>query len=432
MKAAVRRARLDLPAGLALALPVLVGFLMLGPLALAGGGYLPRAWRIAALAFAALALAMLVSPRRLALTRLEWAFSSALVAVAGWTALSTTWSDHPATSLLEAERTALYVLGVTALLLIAEQATVAPLLIGGLSAITGVSAYGLAKYLVEPRTYNPIQETLLFEPLGYANAFGILAAIGLLLAVGLAAGARDRRAAALALAPVVVLAPTIYLTSSRGAGLAAAAGLLVLATLRGWLRGRTAVALGIAALVAVSAFAASSGDTGVAGHLFGENRPHYWKVAWREYESQPLLGTGAGTFDNYWLHYRPVPSFSREAHSLYVESLAELGPFGLALVLGALAIPLLALRRARGPLAATAAAGYVAFLVHAGVDWDWETPAVTLTGLFCGALLLVCARGEQTRALGPRHRTLLALAALAVLVVALVRLETGPVVPFLS
>jgi hypothetical protein len=57
---------------------------------------------------------------------------------------------------------------------------------------------------------------------------------------------------------------------------------------------------------------------------------------------------------------------------------------------------------------------------------------VTLTGLFCGALLLVCARGEQAHVLGPRQRTLLALAALAVFVLALFRLETGPVVPFLS
>jgi hypothetical protein len=41
----------------------------------------------------------------------------------------------------------------------------------------------------------------------------------------------------------------------------------------------------------------------------------------------------------------------------------------------------------------------VAYLVHAGVDWDWELPAITLTGLFCGAVILVAGRERQ----GPRQ-----------------------------
>jgi Flp pilus assembly protein TadD len=47
------------------------------------------------------------------------------------------------------------------------------------------------------------------------------------------------------------------------------------------------------------------------------------------------------------------------------------------------------------PLAAAAFGGYVAFLLHAAVDWDWEMPAVTLTGLFCGVSVLLAARGEE-------------------------------------
>jgi hypothetical protein len=87
---------------------------------------------------------------------------------------------------------------------------------------------------------------------------------------------------------------------------------------------------------------------------------------------------------------------AREAHSLYLETLAELGPLGLALLLTVLTVPLMAAVRARGsPLVPVAAGAYVAFLVHAGADWDWEMPAVTLAGLACAAALLVAARRPQ-------------------------------------
>ena len=142
---------------------------------------------------------------------------------------------------------------------------------------------------------------------------------------------------------------------------------------------------------------------------------------------------GAGTFDRYWLHYRPVSSFARDAHSLYVETLAELGPLGLALVVLALAVPLLALRRRGDPLLAAAGAGFVAFVVHAGVDWDWELPSVTLAGLACGAALLAGSRRETAaRGIGPGARLLLLAVASALVVVAIVRLRSGPSLPFTS
>jgi Flp pilus assembly protein TadD len=36
--------------------------------------------------------------------------------------------------------------------------------------------------------------------------------------------------------------------------------------------------------------------------------------------------------------------------------------------------------------------GYVAFLVHAAADWDWELPAVTLVGVLCASAILAAAR----------------------------------------
>jgi len=160
-----------------------------------------------------------------------------------------------------------------------------------------------------------------------------------------------------------------------------------------------------------------------SGRLFslsGSNRTDYWRVAWHEVEADPWLGGGAGSFQRYWLRHRTANLPVLDAHSLYLETLAELGPVGLALLLCVLAVPLLGLRSARRtPLAAAAFGGYVAYLVHAGIDWDWEMPAVTLTALACGVALLLAARGEAAPQLARGWRVAGAAAAAALAVVAL-------------
>jgi hypothetical protein len=50
----------------------------------------------------------------------------------------------------------------------------------------------------------------------------------------------------------------------------------------------------------------------------------------------------------------------------------------------------------------TALAAYVAFLVHAGADWDWQLVGVTLPAIFLGASLVVAARATP----GPPRRLL--------------------------
>jgi peptidoglycan/LPS O-acetylase OafA/YrhL len=79
---------------------------------------------------------------------------------------------------------------------------------------------------------------------------------------------------------------------------------------------------------------------------------------------------------------------------------------------------------------AAAAAGYVAFVLHAGIDWDWEMPATTLAGLFCGAALLAATRPQQRRAAPFWHRAALLVPALVLAGAAFVRLDTGPRFPF--
>ncbi len=134
--------------------------------------------------------------------------------------------------------------------------------------------------------------------------------------------------------------------------------------------------------------------------LWGNGRPTMWKLAWRDAEAHPWLGSGAGTYELFWARNRPYPNKVVDAHGLYAQALAEVGPIGLGLLTLLLVIPLAAVARARAhPLGSAAFAGYVAYLFHAGVDWDWQMPVVTLVGLFCGGALLLAARRGSARVL---------------------------------
>jgi len=154
-------------------------------------------------------------------------------------------------------------------------------------------------------------------------------------------------------------------------------------------------------------------------------RTPLWSQAWHEYNAHPIVGGGAGSYESYYLEHRTRADKVKNAHNLYLETLAELGPLGLALLLVALLSPLYAAVRARRHLFVPALAGaYVAFLVHMAVDWDWQVTAVALTGLFCGAAILVAARSDddERREMSPRTRYALLGAVLAVMVVAFVGL----------
>jgi hypothetical protein len=117
------------------------------------------------------------------------------------------------------------------------------------------------------------------------------------------------------------------------------------------------------------------------------NRYAYWKVAVRTFGDHPLRGAGSGGFQAEWLRERPFREPVRDAHSLYLETPAELGLAGLALIVALLAAVAVAARRAAaayaGPVAALAA-----YALHAGVDWDWELPALTLVALVLAGLVL--------------------------------------------
>jgi hypothetical protein len=123
----------------------------------------------------------------------------------------------------------------------------------------------------------------------------------------------------------------------------------------------------------------------------GNGRADLWRVAWRDYENHSALGSGAGSYGRYFLAHQPAGVGQVvDAHNLYLETLAETGPVGLALLLLVLATPLLALRfTRRAPLVPVAAGAYAAFVAHAVVDWDWELAAVTCAALCLARVVLV-------------------------------------------
>ena len=89
------------------------------------------------------------------------------------------------------------------------------------------------------------------------------------------------------------------------------------------------------------------------------------------------------------------------AHSLYLEELAELGILGGGVVIAVVVSILVALaRRARGPgrsVWAALFAGALMWAVHAGVDWDWQMPAATAWFFAAGGLALAAPVEREER-----------------------------------
>ncbi|HEX8204646.1 MAG TPA: O-antigen ligase family protein [Solirubrobacteraceae bacterium] len=165
------------------------------------------------------------------------------------------------------------------------------------------------------------------------------------------------------------------------------------------------VALVAAAVLALAPFVAStldrdgqSGDPafGATAARFGDvgsRRYDYWEAAVAGFASDPAFGRGAGGYQAIWLEERDVRERVVDAHSLELETAAELGVVGLALLLLFLGGVAVAARRAReaGPAAALAV-----YAAHSAIDWDWELPALTLVAIvLAGSVLAAADRAAQ-------------------------------------
>jgi hypothetical protein len=186
-----------------------------------------------------------------------------------------------------------------------------------------------------------------------------------------------------------------------------------------WATRAAAVAVGAGVVAVFAVLAAQDNDSTVGDRAetsrlatAGSIRGDFWRVARRAFADEPLHGVGSGGFGTEWLRERTVVYAARDAHSLAFETPAELGLVGLALLAAFLAgIGWCAVRAHRrdpvlttGPIAVTAL-----WIVHAGQDWDWEMPAVTLIFLVFAAVLV--ARGDERAPRAPDAGTVMPRAA---------------------
>ena len=127
----------------------------------------------------------------------------------------------------------------------------------------------------------------------------------------------------------------------------------------------------------------------------GSGRYQFWEAAGEAGWDEPLTGIGAGTYEFYWAREGTLPTFIRDAHSLLLETFAELGVVGLALVLAILASPFVfglrgvrALDSERRVLLAGALGGCAAFAFAAAIDWVWEVTVIPLVFLLLAAAVI--------------------------------------------
>jgi O-antigen ligase len=178
----------------------------------------------------------------------------------------------------------------------------------------------------------------------------------------------------------------------------------------------------------------STDNIDATSHLLtsaGSGRWQFWTAAGDEFVAHPLIGGGAGSFGRWWDRHGSFPYTVQDAHSLYLETLAELGLVGFALLAGMLGVGVASIgrrvRRGRGEERRTTAAlagSLAAFLLAAGIDWLWEVPAVTavafvLLGLLVGPATAIPPRPRlqelpfAPRQVAARQRLALGVAALA-------------------
>jgi hypothetical protein len=272
---------------------------------------------------------------------------------------------------------------------------------------------------------------LLIATAGSALAVGVLATRSQLVdgPLGSAAATSQGRSAAVLIALICL-----------GSGFAYAACRSVLPPLRASKAvGRVVALAGLAALIGavvaahpvsrLHAFTRSPEQVDFTQHDFvqthllsgnSSGRWQFWTVAADAWKAAPLIGQGAGSFETWWARHASFTYFVKDAHSLYLGVLAELGLVGLALLVGALAsgFALLArgLRSDERLEVATVGAVFVAFAFAAGIDWTWKLTIVPVLAFGClgSTAASLAASRAAARRVRPASLALVVVSALVV------------------
>ena len=143
--------------------------------------------------------------------------------------------------------------------------------------------------------------------------------------------------------------------------------------------------------------------------ISARGRYQFWAGAVDAWESKPVLGIGPGTYEFWWAQHGDPDAavFVVNAHSLYLESLAELGPIGFLLILAFVVVALVAGARLawrstlgdRPELAAALGACFV-FAAAAAVDWIWQLAVMPAAFMVLAAVVVggVALRTEAATA----------------------------------
>jgi O-antigen ligase len=401
-------------------------------------------------ALLAAAVVVGLAGRRLSVADLRFAPAVVCATLAGWAVVSAAASGA---ALSAAGPTVALLCAVAAVAVLCRQGgdevVTALLVLGGLVAVSGIA--GVA-FRYQPWTLEDQGLWRAATTLTYANAgAGILVPLALLATGRLVA---NRGAQPLAVLACLVLAGA-GATLSRGGFLALALGGVLLARAVGARRLVAAVAgpaagalvalgglapsmvvgrpsrplLALAALAAGMAIAAAlaarprvaaavvlgalillAGAAGMAGALdpalgsritlASPDRANEAAAAVRVAREHPLTGAGPGQVVLSWWDADGRRLVAHYAHNEYLQTWAELGLVGVALVLvlaGAIA------RQVRGagadPVRAAAGAGLAAVAIHSGMDFLWHIPAIPLV---CAALVAVACPPRTTPKGAPR------------------------------
>jgi O-antigen ligase len=141
----------------------------------------------------------------------------------------------------------------------------------------------------------------------------------------------------------------------------------------------------------------------------GSVRARYWKEALEVFSEHIALGAGGGGYETARLRHRTETLDVKNSHGFIVETLADLGLVGLAVVLALLAVWLAAAGRATHPFNRRWQRGawrgieapytperlglltmlciVVTFGVHSLVDWTWYVPGDACVALLCAGWL---------------------------------------------
>jgi hypothetical protein len=155
------------------------------------------------------------------------------------------------------------------------------------------------------------------------------------------------------------------------------------------LRRLAAAAAVVFALTPTAIILTASSDNGSAPAATGanasrlqsleSNRTRYWKVGLDQFAASPLTGEGSGSFRGTWQRSPNGSSPALNAHSLEIETLAELGLLGLLALAAMAAGTWLAGRNRRTTepgLLAGASAALALFAAHSAIDWDLQVPGL--------------------------------------------------------